>query len=187
MPPDRLAAERAIRDFLCALGHPPEQSAELTETPRRVAEAYANELLSGYSVDIAALLSAGSPAEESGLVVMRDAFVSTMCPHHLLPSMGTATLAYVPGERLFGLGVLSDLLDACSRRLVLQEQIGHSVVHALMDHGAALGAFCSLEMVHACLASRGAKRPEAKIFTSARAGELPEAEIAALLQAKASP
>jgi GTP cyclohydrolase I len=184
---DRPAAERAIHDFLCALGHPPEQSAELEDTPRRVAEAYAGELLAGYGVDIARLLSSGSPAQDSGLVVMRGAFVTTMCPHHLLPSMGTATLAYVPGERVFGLGVLAELLDACSRRLVLQEQIGHSVVHALMDHGAARGAFCGLEMVHACLAARGAKRPEAKIFTSARAGDLPEPEIAALLMPSETP
>ena len=180
MPIDRPAAERAIYDFLRALGQTPDESSELKDTPRRVAEAYEDELLSGYRVDVPKLLSSGSPVGSPGLVVLRGAFISTMCPHHLLPSMGTATVAYVPGERLFGLGVLAELLDAFSRRLGLQEEIGQNVVRALMQHGGAVGAYCSLELVHACFAARGPRRPEARVLTVARAGSLPETDIAQL-------
>ena len=44
---DRAAAERAIADFLRALGRDPSQDPELRETPKRVAEAFADELLVG--------------------------------------------------------------------------------------------------------------------------------------------
>ena len=101
--------------------------------------------------------------------------------------MGTATLAYVPGTRLFGLGTLAELVDAYCRRLALQEEIGQNVVHALTQHGDAKGAFCSLDLAHACLAARGERRPEARVVTTARAGALPEAEISALLRSEEGP
>ncbi len=149
-------------------------------------EAFADDLLSGYQVDVPNLLATGSEAQE-GLVVLRGIAVATVCPHHLLPSMGTATVAYVPGTRLFGLGTLAKLVDAFCRRLALQEEIGQNVVQALTEHGDARGAFCSLELAHACLAARGERRPEARVLTTARAGTLPEAEISALLRLEDSP
>ncbi len=186
MPIDRPAAERAISDFLRALGHDPSTSPELQGTPGRVTEAFADDLLSGYAVDVPSLLATGSEAQD-GLVVLRGVAVSTVCPHHLLPSMGTATLAYVPGTRLFGLGTLAKLVDAFCRRLALQEEIGQNVVQALTQYGDTKGAFCSLELAHACLATHGERRPEARVVTTARAGTLPEAEIAALIRSENGP
>ena len=58
-PVDRAAAARAISAFLEALGYDT-KSAVLRETPERVAEAFAEELLSGEHVDVAALLLVGS-------------------------------------------------------------------------------------------------------------------------------
>ena len=99
---DRPAAERAIAAFLRALGHDPESSPELSDTPARVAEAFERDLLSGYSVDIRALLQAESVALSEdgprGPVMVRGATVSALCPHHLLPAMGVATIAYLPGD-----------------------------------------------------------------------------------------
>ncbi|MEZ4223034.1 MAG: GTP cyclohydrolase I [Polyangiaceae bacterium] len=187
MTVDRAAARRAIADFLLALGHDPASSPELAGTPDRVADAYIDELLAGHEVDIPALLAEGSPSSHDGLVVLQDVFVTCVCPHHMLPARGTATLAYVPGTRLFGLGTLVQLLDACSRRLVLQEHICNDVVDALMQHGAARGAFCALRLEHDCLSARGERRPEARVLTTARAGSLPEAEVAQLLRMKGDP
>ena len=66
---DRRAAEAAIADFLRALGHDPATDPELRETPARVVEAFADELLSGYSVNLATLVAKGStdaPATGNG-------------------------------------------------------------------------------------------------------------------------
>ena len=94
---DRARAERAVREFLLALGREPEQDPELQGTPARVVEAYANDLLSGYDVDVKALLSEGEAIaenESSGLVALSGISVSTVCPHHLLLSNGVASVAY---------------------------------------------------------------------------------------------
>ncbi len=166
----RSDAERAIRDFLRALGHDPD-SPELAGTPKRVVDAFQDELLSGYAVDIPRLLAAGSePAREHrGVVIVRDIAISTICPHHLMPAVGSATVAYAPGARLLGLGTVAHLVEAYAKRLTLQEKIGTEVVNTLVEHGAA-GAFCRISLRHSCLSARGAEQHHASAITTARAG-----------------
>ena len=102
---DRTRAERAIEEFLRALGHDP-ASDELARTAELVAEAYANELLAGYEMNPGDILSETMAAPGGDLVLVRDVAATAMCPHHLLPSIGKVHLAYVPDERVAGLGAL---------------------------------------------------------------------------------
>jgi GTP cyclohydrolase I len=179
------AAARSIADFLRALGYDLE-APELRGTPERVAEAYATDLLAGEGVDLDELVHEGSaPLDEKvGLVVVRGLPVTAICPHHLLPSLGSAVIGYLPGQRLLGLGTFSRLIDAASRRLTLQEGIGERVVAALMNRAGARGAFCQIELLHGCLAARGPHLPEARMVTLARAGALEDASaLIAALQA----
>lgn len=181
---DRARAERAVREFLLALGHDPDDEGELRGTPARVVEAYATELLSGYGADVPALLADGEalvPGKLSGFIALRGVSVSTICPHHLLLSHGTATVAYRPGKRLFGLGTLAALVNAFARRLSLQETIGEKVVHALVEHGGAQAAFCELRLVHGCLVARGARQAGTELVTTARLGDIDTAELAIAL------
>jgi len=181
---DRARAERAVREFLLALGRDPEEDPELNGTPARVVDAYANDLLSGYDVDVKALLSEGeaiSENEVSGLVALSGISVSTICPHHLLLSNGVASVVYRPGSRLFGLGTLAALVNAYARRLSLQESIGESVTQALVEHGGARAAFCEIRLVHGCLVARGSRQTGAELSTSARRGNLDSAELALAL------
>jgi GTP cyclohydrolase IA len=167
-------AEAAIRSFLTALGYDPVEHPELAGTPALVAEAWAHELLSGRTVDVERLLDASSvpPEGKSELVVVRELSVVTLCPHHLMPAEGRATVAYLPGRRLLGLGTIARLVDAFCRQLTLQERIGQRVVAALMEHGGARGAACHLRLEHACLRARGAKATNAVVETVHTAGEL---------------
>jgi GTP cyclohydrolase IA len=185
---DRARAERAVREFLLALGREPEQDPELQGTPARVVEAYTHDLLSGYDVDVKALLSEGEAIaenESSGLVALSGISVSTVCPHHLLLSNGVASVAYRPGSRLFGLGTLAALVNAYARRLSLQESIGERVVQALVEYGGARAAYCEIRLVHGCLVARGSRQTGAELSTSARRGELDSAELSLALGPRA--
>jgi GTP cyclohydrolase IA len=182
-PVDRAAAERAIRAFLEALGYD-SAAGGLGETPARVTEAFANDLLAGERVDLGELVKSGSEAladAPSGLVAVRDIPVTCVCPHHLLPAVGKATVAYLPGRRLLGLGAVTRLVDACGRRLALQEAVGEAVVRALIDHAGARGACCRLELLHTCLSARDGTKPETRLVTLAEGGELDFARVAAAL------
>jgi len=176
MSVDREAAARAIRDFLTALGFDPERHPDLRETPQRVTEAFADDLLSGQGVDVIELLRRGSCAAplaaKSGPVAISEIRVATICPHHLLPALGVAHIVYLPGASLLGIGTVAALVDIFARRLTLQEAIGENVVMALMEHAGARGAYCELSLEHSCLRARGERQTTALVRTSARAGEL---------------
>jgi GTP cyclohydrolase IA len=183
MAVDREAARRAIADFLRALGRDPASEPELDKTPERVVDAYADELLSGYDVDLDLLLDDGASAQvqSSGIVAVRGIRIATVCPHHLLPALGSATVAYAPGARVLGLGTLARLVDAFARRLTLQEAIGENVVQALIDRAGARGAYCEIELVHGCLSARGPCQALARAVTTACAGTLSGADGSAAL------
>jgi GTP cyclohydrolase I len=176
MATDRDAATRAVRDLLGALGYDVDADPALRDTPARVVDAWLSELLSGRDVDLEALLQAGAvpdtAATPGGVVLVRDIDVATLCPHHLLPAHGTATVAYLPGTLLLGLGTIAHLVNACARRLSLQERVGEMVVQALLQFAGARGAFCRLSLWHSCLALRGARQAHATVRTIATGGEL---------------
>jgi GTP cyclohydrolase I len=172
MAVDQTEAAKAVHAFLRALGRDPDRDSDLAGTPARVAEAWAKDLVDGYDVDVAAMLASESlPAPASaGLVAVRDLSVSTICPHHLLPGLGTGAILYLPGARITGLGTLARLLDAFAHRLSLQETIAASVAGALVEHLGARGAACKLSLSHRCLTSRGERQEHAVVDTIAFAG-----------------
>jgi GTP cyclohydrolase I len=179
---DREAAARAIDAFLRALGRDPEREPELVETGARVAAAYADELLAGYDVDVDALLAQNVFAGRSELVVVRDIPLTTTCPHHLMPAIGIATIAFAPEEHLVGVGAVTLVMDAFARRLTLQEQIGERAVAALQKHLAPRWAACRIALSHACMTARGERSHGARVETLALAGgEVDEAAIYTVL------
>jgi GTP cyclohydrolase I len=176
MPIDRTAAANAIDAFLRALGRDPTREPDLLGTGARVADAYADELCAGYAVDTRALLAGSAIAGASdGLVVVRDIPVTTMCPHHLLPATGTATVAMQTRERLVGLGTLASLVDAHARRLTLQERIGEGVVSDIEAVLAPAWVGCRLLLPHGCMVSRGERAIGSRAETIALRGASGEA------------
>jgi GTP cyclohydrolase I len=179
MPIDRTAAANAIDAFLRALGRDPSNEPDLTGTGARVADAYADELCAGYAVDTRALLSASAiEGASNGLVVVRDIAVTTMCPHHLLPATGTATIAMETRERLVGLGTLASLVDAHARRLTLQERIGEGVVSDVEAVLQPAWVGCRLVLVHGCMVARGERAVGSRVETVALRGTSTETAIA---------
>lgn len=177
-------AERALETFLRAIGAPVDDDPELRGTPRRVAEAYANELLSGYDDDPAAILADSTASSAKDLIVVRDLSIATMCPHHLLPATGIAHVGYLPGRRIVGLGALGKLVDAYSRRFALQEDLASNVANALIEYLGARGAACVIDLSPTCMTIRGDKRAHARAVSMAFRGALEkDLEKAAFLAA----
>jgi GTP cyclohydrolase I len=170
MPMDREAAARAIDAFLLALGREASVEPELAGTGARVAAAFADELLAGYAVDVDALLAQNVFPGQSDTVVVRDIPVATMCPHHLMPATGLATVAFAPAGRLIGIGTVARLVEAFARRLALQEQLGERVVAALNEHLAPRWVACRLVLAHTCMTARGERSHGARVDTTAIAG-----------------
>ena len=167
---DQARASAAIEEFLRALGLDPSADPELVGTGRRVAEAFADDFLRGYRLDGAALLRANRVKAVTDIVVVREIAVVTMCPHHLLPAEGKATVAFAPRKVAAGLGAVVALVDALARRLVLQETLGEDIVGTLARELEPRWVVCRLALRHGCMTARGERAHGTLVETIASRG-----------------
>lgn len=168
--PDRAGMERAVRAFLKAAGTPTDDP-ELKQTPRRVAAAWADELIDGYQVSARQALGELIPASDStGLVCLTHLDFVGVCPHHLLPYRGVAHLAYVPTQHIAGFGRFAALVDALAHRLTVQEVLARQLADALVETLGASGAGVVIEAEHACMRVRGQRRAQSRAVVEATSG-----------------
>jgi GTP cyclohydrolase I len=164
---DLVAAERAVRDLLVALGRDP-ASEHLSDTPRRVAAAYA-ELLTPEPFDLTTFANDEGYDE---LVLARDIPFQSLCQHHLLPFHGVAHVGYVPGGRILGLSKLARVVELFAHDLQVQERLTVQVAGWLEDHLEPRGVGVVLEGEHLCMSLRGVRATGSRTVTSALHGLL---------------
>jgi GTP cyclohydrolase I len=205
---DRDRIEAAVSEILAAIGDDPAREG-LRETPRRVAE-LAAELYAGTGVDPASALGATfalaeAPAAEAGAaganahpssdaalpaagpVLIRDIAFRSVCEHHLLPFEGVAHVAYVPGERVAGLGGVVRVVETAAARPQLQERLGDEIADALERALGAVGVLVVLDARHGCVTARGPRQTGSTTLTLTARGSLADpaarAELTALIAA----
>ena len=166
---DREAARRAVADLLVALGRDPTDG-HLAETPRRVADAYA-ELLTPRPFDLTTF-----PNDEGydELVLARGIPVHSLCEHHLLPFHGVAHVGYLPGSRILGLSKLARVVELFARDLQVQERLTQQTADWLQTNLAPKGVGVVIEAEHLCMSLRGVRAAGAQTVTSALHGALRE-------------
>ncbi|WP_346233189.1 GTP cyclohydrolase I FolE [Parafrigoribacterium mesophilum] len=169
---DRARIAAAVVEILAAIGEDPGR-AGLASTPQRVADAYA-EFFSGLRVDPVTHLTDGVPVDGrlGELVLMRDIEFRSVCEHHLLPFSGVAHLAYVPRERVVGLGRLARVVDTLAARPQLQEHLTEQVADTLQEGLDPLGVLVVLDAIHACVSARGTRQSHSSTVTMASRGSL---------------
>jgi GTP cyclohydrolase I len=162
---DRAAVQSAATDLLRALGRDVDDEA-LAETPRRVADAYA-ELL-----DQRPFRATTFPNDDGydELILARSIPFHSLCEHHLLPFRGVAHVGYLPGERIIGLSKLGRVVEYFSRDLQIQERLTTQVADWLERELEPKGVGVVLEAEHLCMALRGVQKMGAKTLTSALRG-----------------
>lgn len=187
-PIDTPRIEAAVAEILAAIGEDP-QRVGLRTTPQRVAEAYA-EFFAGVGVDPVPLLHdelamQEVPKQRGEVVLLRDIALRSICEHHLLPFTGVAHVAYLPAERLVGLGSIARTVDTLASRPQLQERLGDDIVAALDAALAPLGVLVVIDARHGCVGSRGPRQAESTTVTVAASGALADpvrrAEVMALI------
>jgi GTP cyclohydrolase IA len=160
---------RAFRGVLDALGLDLADP-NLADTPIRVARAY-RELLAGLDERAEPELRM-FPNDQgySQMVAVSGIPFQSICAHHFLPFFGTASVAYLPGDRVVGLSKLARVVDFYARRPQLQERMTEQIVELLDTRLRPRGAMVVLEGRHLCLEMRGVRKPGARTRTSAIRG-----------------
>ncbi|MDG1198514.1 MAG: GTP cyclohydrolase I FolE [Actinomycetota bacterium] len=162
--------EAAVKEILISIGEDPERDG-LLNTPSRVAKMYA-EVFAGLREDPEHHLEVQFEAGHDEMVMVRDISFYSMCEHHLLPFVGQAHVAYVPGEegKITGLSKLARLVEAYARRPQVQERLTGQVADKLMKVLNPKGALVVIEAEHQCMSMRGVQKPGSLTITSAVRG-----------------
>ena len=188
---DRIAG--AVREILEAIGEDPERPG-LKATPQRVADAY-GDFFAGIGEDASAPLQhtisvSRGPAPDtlpSGAVMVRDIHFRSVCEHHLLLFRGRAHIAYLPDEKVVGLGALPKVVDILAARPQVQERLGEQIADTIADALDARGVLVVMDATHNCVTMRGERQRDASTVTIAARGEFAEpaarAELIALMTA----
>jgi GTP cyclohydrolase IA len=162
--------ERAVRELLLAIGEDPERDG-LARTPSRVADMF-GEIYAGLGEDPATHLTVRFDANHDEMVMVRDIPLYSTCEHHLVPFIGKAHVAYIPGDdgRITGLSKLARLVDGYARRPQVQERLTTQVADTIDQVLHPKGVLVVIEAEHLCMSMRGVRKPGSLTVTSAVRG-----------------
>jgi GTP cyclohydrolase I len=167
---DHPRVQRLVRELLEAIGEDPNREG-LLDTPRRVADMY-TELFEGVESDPGENLRVTFEVVHDEMVMVRDIPFTSLCEHHLVPFVGFAHVAYLPGSdgRVTGLSKLARLVEGFARRLQVQERMTTQIVESMEKELHPRGSIVVLEAEHFCMAMRGVKKEGMTTVTSAVRG-----------------
>ena len=162
--------QEAIRTLIRWTGEDPAREG-LVDTPKRVARAW-REYCQGYDEDPGHHLS--RTFEEVGgyneVVLLKDIPFQSHCEHHMAPIIGTASIAYLPRNRVVGISKLARVLHGFARRLQVQERLTAQVAQAIQQHLDPLGVAVVNNAQHGCMTGRGVRTPGVGMVTSRMMG-----------------
>ena len=164
--PSREQAEQAVRTLIAYVGDDPAREG-LVETPKRVIGTF-EEIYRGYGECPAEVLDRtfGEIGKYEDFVLVRDLAFNSHCEHHMMPFVGKAHIAYLPGERVVGLSKLGRLVNVYARRLQTQEHMTSQIATAIDEILNPRGVAVMLEAEHMCMSVRGVEKPGASTVTT---------------------
>ena len=158
--------------FLSALGVDWENDPNSSNTPKRVAKAYVNDLWAGRYNPMSGITAFPSDGYD-GIVFEGGIPLTSMCSHHHQTIMGNVHVAYIPGENsnVIGLSKLNRVVEHFGRRGAIQEQLTVAIHHAineLIENNK--GVAVMIEATHNCVQCRGVKHGGASMKTAKLSG-----------------
>ena len=183
---DRDMIEQGVRLILDGIGEDPEREG-LLDTPRRVADMY-EEIFEGLDRDPSEHFCVTFNEGHQEMVLVRDIPLYSVCEHHLLPFLGRAHVAYIPGPsgQICGLSKIARVVDIFAKRPQVQERMTTQIAEAIVEHLDPQGVVVVIEAEHLCMSMRGVQKPGAITTTSAvrgifRSSSKTRAEVMALI------
>jgi GTP cyclohydrolase I len=165
-------AVAAIRLVLQYIGENPEREG-LCDTPDRVVRSF-DEYFGGYKMNPEDHLEV-TFTETDGfqeMVTLRDIPFSSHCEHHMAPIIGTATISYLPDQRVVGISKLARVVDVFSRRLQTQEKLTSQICNAIQDGLKPKGVKVAIVAEHHCMKTRGVQKHGVVMETECSTGAL---------------
>ena len=143
----------------------------LIETPKRVAKMYVNEIFWGLDYDaFPKCTTVDNKMSYNEMVVERNVNVQSNCEHHFVIIDGTATVAYVPKDRVLGLSKINRIVEYFSKRPQIQERLTEQIFHTLQFILGTEDVAVMIDAQHYCVKSRGVEDTGSSTVTSRLGG-----------------
>lgn len=143
----------------------------LSETPKRVAKMYTNEVFWG--LDYTAFpkcTTVNNKMKYNEMVVERNVIVQSNCEHHFVVIDGLATVAYVPKDKVLGLSKINRIVEYFSKRPQIQERLTEQIFHTLQFILDTEDVAVMIDAQHYCVKSRGVEDTGSSTVTSRLGG-----------------
>lgn len=128
----------------------------LTETPKRVAKMYVNEIFWGLDYEaFPKCTTVENKMKYDNMVIERNVIVQSNCEHHFVVIDGLATVAYVPNQKVLGLSKINRIVEYFSKRPQIQERLTEQIFHTLCYILETNDVAVLIDAQHYCVKSRG--------------------------------
>jgi GTP cyclohydrolase I len=143
----------------------------LIETPKRVAKMYVNEIFWGLDYDaFPKCTTVDNKMKYNEMVVERNVNVQSNCEHHFVIIDGTATVAYVPKNKVLGLSKINRIVEYFSKRPQIQERLTEQIFHTLQFILDTEDVAVMIDAQHYCVKSRGVEDTGSSTVTTRLGG-----------------
>ena len=155
----------------------------IKDTPERVAKMLVNETCHGLFSNPPIITTFPLDNNTSReLVVIENIPFSSLCEHHFQPFVGTATIAYLPNDRVMGLSKGARVVDYFASRPQIQERLTNEVAAYLYEQLDAKGVFVIMKAEHFCMKVRGVKKHQSATITRASLGDIDKNDVLSSIQ-----
>jgi len=162
--------EKKFRDIMLIMGLDLSDDS-LTETPKRVAKMYVNEIFWGLDYEaFPKCTTVENKMQYDEMVVERNVSVQSNCEHHFVVIDGLATVAYIPKQKVLGLSKINRIVEYFSKRPQIQERLTEQVYHALQYILETDNIGVIIAAQHYCVKSRGVEDTGSNTITSKLGG-----------------
>lgn len=128
----------------------------LTNTPRRIAKMYVNEVFSGLdSKKFPKMTVIDNKMNYDQMIVVQKINCLSFCEHHFLPIDGYATVAYIPNKKVVGLSKINRVVQFFSRRPQVQERLTKQIADCLQYVLGTEHVAVHITAKHYCVIMRG--------------------------------
>lgn len=143
----------------------------LAETPHRIAKMYVEEVFSGLDyANFPKIAVIENKMKVDEMVKVSNIDLTSTCEHHFVTIDGSATVAYIPKDKIIGLSKINRIVGFFAQRPQVQERLTQQVLLALQTLLETDNVAVSIKATHYCVKSRGIKDVNSETSTTALGG-----------------
>ncbi|QCI21453.1 GTP cyclohydrolase I FolE [Buchnera aphidicola (Hyadaphis tataricae)] len=143
----------------------------LAQTPNRVAKMYLNEIFSGLNYEnFPKITFINNKIKSREMIIIKNILLISTCEHHFLTMHGTATIAYIPQDKIIGLSKINRIARFYCNRPQIQERLTKQILFVLKLLLETNNIAIIVKMEHFCIKARGVSDANSRTITSSLKG-----------------